>query len=265
MQNMKNHYLIFILLNVFATMPQCLAKLIRVPQDYSTIQIAINESKDGDAIILARGIYAGSIDLKGKGLTLRSDYSGDVPSKEDIEQTVVEGQVDGRPVLTLNGGAVKIVGFTVRGGTAGGIYQTAGTASQLEYMLVQGAKGNGIDTYYGGSMSVDRCVVEKCQGQGIYSFCTQINIRRSEVRQNLQNGVHVYGHCGEKLQIQDSIIRDTVGHGVSNGYSVMGLIVNCTIVNNKGFGVGSGFGVVVRNTILWSNGRQISDGTVDVD
>ena len=44
------------------------------------IQFAINSACDGDTIVLSRGVYQGTVDFKGKGLTLRSDYTGEAPS-----------------------------------------------------------------------------------------------------------------------------------------------------------------------------------------
>ena len=43
---------------------------IRVPQDFSTIQAAIDASKDGDSILVAAGTFKENISFNGKSISL---------------------------------------------------------------------------------------------------------------------------------------------------------------------------------------------------
>src|SRR5918998_156873 len=63
---------------------------IRVPEDYATIQEAVNAAGDGDTVLVGPGTYAGGIVISGKSITLASYYhtSGDTSF---IDQTIING------------------------------------------------------------------------------------------------------------------------------------------------------------------------------
>ena len=87
---------------------------IRVPEDYDTIQDAVDAAGDGDVIIVGPGTYAGGIVISGKSITLASNYyvSGD---QSDIEQTIIRG---GAPAIRVDKSAsnATIEGFHFTGG-----------------------------------------------------------------------------------------------------------------------------------------------------
>jgi len=62
---------------------------IRVPQDYSEIQSAINAAQDGDTVLVSRGRYTENINFRGKGIILTSNFifSYDL---EDIDSTIID-------------------------------------------------------------------------------------------------------------------------------------------------------------------------------
>ena len=82
---------------------------IRVPQDYSTIQKAVDAAGDGDTILVGPGTYAGGIVISGKSVTLTSLYqvSGD-PSL--VDRTIIQG---GDPAIRIDNSApnTTIAGF----------------------------------------------------------------------------------------------------------------------------------------------------------
>jgi len=49
------------------------ADVIRVPQDYLNIQVAVNNASDGDTILIAAGDHLGPVDINDKALTLIAD------------------------------------------------------------------------------------------------------------------------------------------------------------------------------------------------
>jgi hypothetical protein len=87
---------------------------IHVPEDYDTIQEAVNAAGNGDIIIVGPGTYAGGIVISGKSITLASHYhvSGD---ESLIEQTIISG---GAPAIRVDESAsnTKIEGFHFIGG-----------------------------------------------------------------------------------------------------------------------------------------------------
>lgn len=67
-----------------------------VPENFPTIQKAIDRATDGCEILVTPGTYTENIDLLGKAITLRSDADGNWKTYDiDAEQTVIDG---GNPI-----------------------------------------------------------------------------------------------------------------------------------------------------------------------
>jgi thermitase len=92
-----------------------LPRVIRVPNDYGSIQQAIGAAKEGDTISVAPGVYYGSMRIDKEGLTLEG---------ESRNSTIIDGgrNVD---VVSITADNVKIDNFTIRHSgnyVYGGIY-----------------------------------------------------------------------------------------------------------------------------------------------
>ncbi len=87
---------------------------LRVPEDYATIQDAVNAAGNGDTILVGPGTYAGGILISGKSVTLTSHYqtAGD-PSL--VNQTIISG---GAPAVNVAASAPNTIveGFHFVGG-----------------------------------------------------------------------------------------------------------------------------------------------------
>jgi len=89
------------------------------PADFHTIQAAIDESRDGDVIIVGPGIYTGdgnrNIDFRGKAITVRSLYPED---NACMRQTVIDAQGQGLIARFVNdeGPQTVFAGFTLVAG-----------------------------------------------------------------------------------------------------------------------------------------------------
>ncbi len=91
------------------------AQTVRVPQDYSTVQAAVNAVPNGGTVLVSPGIYAGTgnYDIQfGKNITLQG-VSGP-------NSTIIECGGLGRGFLINQGEsqALHIDGFTIRNGAA---------------------------------------------------------------------------------------------------------------------------------------------------
>jgi serine protease len=81
-----------------------------VPDDFSTIQGAINATVSGDTVIVMAGTYVENIDFKGKAITLQSELGPDF--------TIIDGNSAGRVVSCQSGENADSVleGFTITEG-----------------------------------------------------------------------------------------------------------------------------------------------------
>ena len=99
------------------------ATTLKVPEDYSTIQGAINASVNGDTVLVASGMYYENINFHGKNILLTSYYL----FNEDISyisNTIINGsqpvhQDTASCVLIVSGedSSAILQGFTLTGGT----------------------------------------------------------------------------------------------------------------------------------------------------
>lgn len=84
--------------------------IIRVPEDYPTIQQAIQTASDFDSISVKKGTYDENINFLGKKIK--------VYSRSGKDQTIIKGD-NTSSVVTFNGGetsAAKLIGFTITNG-----------------------------------------------------------------------------------------------------------------------------------------------------
>ena len=99
----------------------------RVPQDYATIQAAINAAQDGNTVLVAPGTYPGGLSVSGKTISIVSYFhtTGDTAY---INNTIISG---GSPGIQVSASApnVLIKGFHFVSGTPAGyqlIFRGAG-------------------------------------------------------------------------------------------------------------------------------------------
>ncbi|MHC4943461.1 MAG: right-handed parallel beta-helix repeat-containing protein, partial [Planctomycetota bacterium] len=106
----------FLLIAVLCVPALAFSDTIYVPDDYPTIQQAIDAAVNGDTIIVRPGTYVENIDFKGKGTTVQSSHGPEV--------TVINGENPANPDLGSvisfhNGEGLDAVldGFTLTQGT----------------------------------------------------------------------------------------------------------------------------------------------------
>ena len=114
------------------------AETLNVPDDYDTIQEAIEEAEDADILLVAAGTYMENIDFLGKAITVESV---DGPAQTTIDGSdLTLGEDMGAVVSFVDGedSDSVLTGFTITGGGGN------------EIDLVSGGTGN-----YGGGVFID--------------------------------------------------------------------------------------------------------------
>ncbi len=116
------------------------ATIIRIPEDWPTIQDGIETAVDGDTILLGTGSHIGNILIQDKSLVLGSErIFGD-----DVQWlTQLTGFYD-EPIITIENDSdkhVEIIGLTIRDGfstiNGGGIYCGPGSRVSFSHCAIQ--------------------------------------------------------------------------------------------------------------------------------
>lgn len=152
------------------------AMTLHVPDDYGTIQGAINLSIDGDTVLVAPGRYQENINYNGRNITVASHYLLD-GDPAFIDSTIIDGGGAGS-VVTFNrreGGNAKLIGFQITGGAdeeGGGIHIMEASPT-IERCIIHGntAENGGAAVFcYTGSPQFTNCTIaanECAEGGGI--------------------------------------------------------------------------------------------------
>jgi len=102
--------------------------IIDVPEDYETIQEAIDAAEDGDTVLVHPGTYIENIDFIGKDIVVGSLFLT-TENAVYVDSTIIDGDSNGGSVVTFNNEETEVaelVGFTIQNGavdeSGGGIY-----------------------------------------------------------------------------------------------------------------------------------------------
>lgn len=265
------------------------AATIRVPQNYSTLQQAIDAAHNGDVIEVAPGTYTGpgnwDIEFRGKRITVGSTsgpqntiidcgkpttgsgHRGFYFHQGEREDSVLSG-------FTIRGG--RVLGSTIPSSASywnassshpigGGIYCESSSPSIVNCIIEDcGAELGGGIGCVGGTPAIINCIVRDCLAGGL-------SLAESGGR---GAGIAVVGRADAK--ITNCVIEGNSGYYGSQGAGVYCLqstavIVGCTISDNlapgdlRGGGVycgGDGTNVTLQNCIISNNMADIGAGAL---
>ncbi|MDH4238652.1 MAG: hypothetical protein OEW48_03730 [Phycisphaerae bacterium] len=271
--------LIFIFTSFLLFIP-CQARTIYVADDgsadFNNIQSAIDDSNDGDIIIVQTGQYIENINFIGKNITLRST---EPMNPSVVASTVIDGSLSGS-VVTFAGtesSACILSGFTITNGSGtgvgynygGGIYGN-GTLATVQYNIISGNWASSPmfpSSGYGGG-------IYDCDGIIRYNVISENNATCDE---GTASGGGIYGCDGT---IKNNIIWGNSAGGFSGGGDIEGGgLSNCngTIQNNvvsgnyaggwwggaRGGGLSNCSGTIQNNTIFGNRSEETRSGYID--
>ena len=175
-----------------ATGPTAHVGPIRVPQDYSTLQAAMQAAGEGAVIKVSAGTYQGDISIT-KSLSIVGE-----------EGAILAGTLKIRGVQN-----VSFESFEIRGGVE--IYGSSSVT--LSRLTIQQSPAVGI-TMERSSASILNCTIEDCAGPGIdAAFGSQATLRENKILRNAGDGVSL--SFGSQARIIGNTIVENTGYGIS--------------------------------------------------
>jgi parallel beta-helix repeat protein len=265
----------------------CQARIITVdddgPADFNNIQAAIDNSNNGDTIVVADGRYTGpgnrNIDFKGKDITVRSENGP--------KTCIIDCERKDRAFYfhnDENAGSI-LDGFTIKNGNAydGGAIYCYDCSPAITNCIFSGnssSRGGGGVNCLHSSPTITNCIFSansaSDDGGGVYcSSYSSPTITNCIFNNNSAGQWYGRGAGGGIFCVQSSprIINCVIANndaGMRGGgiYCVSSnnpTITNCTIIDNSsheaGYGIGGGIccgGATVTNCIIWGNfGQEI--------
>jgi len=225
--------------------------VITVPDQYLTIQEAINAAEEGITIVVSPGVYRENITFNGKAIVVKSV---DPEDELIVESTVIDGDGKGRVVTFSNGECEQALlwGFTITNGDAktgngGGIIIDKDSSPTLKGNVITENKA-----WYGGGLWINDQSSPIIIGNTIQANQT---VRRE--------GVGIYITNQGNPIIKENILKDHEGgNGVIYIYKAGATIYENVIKNNStDYGVGGimvynqSEAVISNNNITNNNGR----------
>ncbi len=241
-----NYSILILLLAATLCLPiSAIGTQINVPDDFDSIQTAINQSEDGDTVIVREGIYTENLDFSGKDIIVASSYL--VHHRESaISKTVIQVAEDGSVVSFRNQESrnAMLIGFTISNGTGtlgfpndnghrrgGGIFIAYQSDPIISHCIIS---GNSL-SYQNGDPSPPRDESPTYYGGGI--FC--------------EDSAPLITNC----EVTDNYASDG-GGGISTGFHSQAEIVDCDIFDNQ---ASYGAGVTISSEFVTVSGCRIYD------
>ena len=267
---------------LFSCVDPNINKTFHIPEDYSTIQEAIDAAIDGDKIIVDPGIYIENLNFFGKTIKLKSTYE----SKNDtltISHTIIDAGYANH-AITLNSGEKKISisGFTIRNGIAGGggaIYCGNSVTAELKDLVLENniaTFGGGILSYHSANLVLDNIdfignsCTEQSFGGAIAAYDSNIELSNCNfLRNEASHGGAIYSSFSN-INIEQSLFDENQasrGGAIKSIYSAIEL-TNTLFINNYAANYGSSLYIDlsskfdITNATFSNNNSKFSWGNI---
>ncbi|MBT3234203.1 MAG: hypothetical protein HN356_15495, partial [Calditrichaeota bacterium] len=244
-------FVIILSLVFFPLMAQ--SAIIDVPDDFETIQAAIDASENGDEIHVSPGEYVENIDFDGKIISV-------IGNPDNPEEVIIDGGGDGNVVMIANGETDDTIlsGFTIRNGDTedgGGIYCVDSYPTLLNLIVrdnVVTRNGGGIycTGSDGNSIRMERLEVtsnQSWQGAGIFLVELDVSLSNSIISENYSTGQGSGIYCGpntisnfDNLTITGNESR-SIAAGISYISPIEASLTNSIFSGNQSEYDGAGF------------------------
>ena len=220
---MGNPFLPLAILSLLAMSCIATGTTLRVPEDFATIQAAIDAAEMGDQIVVATGQYSEHIEIE-KDLKLIG---------VDLEKTVIRGIGKGS-VISIRGCQVSISGFSITGAEYRGMYSEGLEIRDAQVIVRDCAifnnHGTGVQAIGDSKIKLNNCTIRQNDSAGIdLQAEARAEIAGCTIWNN-HTGVIAYGEA--QVSIGECIIKANKWDGIELQNAVQATISNCTIQEN---------------------------------
>lgn len=218
-----------------------------VPQEYESIQSAIDMSHQYITILVAPGIYYENLDFKGRNPTVASYFHYFPEDTQYISQTIIDGS---QGVGSDTGSVVRFVSGETRSATLKGFTIRNGSGSLYIWKGEAGKVGGGIYCKGSSPTIINNIVSNNVTGAGggIYCATSSPQILNNVITQNTAGyGGGISGGSPQMIIANNFIIENTANDGGGGIDCASGIITNNTIDRNSAGFLGGG--IYVSNTI----------------
>ncbi len=253
---MKTTNLIFTVLILTLLMSgSTTARILNVPDDFETIQAAIDASEDADTVLVQPGEYVENIDFDGHNIVVGSLFLT-IGDTTFVERTIIDGDGNGSVVLISSGESRNTVlsGLTIQNGAGemGGGMFIRNSSPTLTQLIIQNNNNNG---YNGGGIYMDR-------GEPVL---TNVTIRDN--RANYGAGITCGDQCNPILN-NCSILNNRASGGAgikisgeNTTFILNNVIIEGNAASDEGGGIRCAYGnLILNNVIVTGNGAEEGGG-----
>ena len=241
-------------------------KTITVPDDYPTIQAAINAANSGDAIFVRNGYYYEHV-IVSKPVTLIGQSNS---------QTIIDGNYTGN-VFYVTASNVTISGFTIQRSSVNGgsgIYlSNTSTGSNLSGNIIT-SNGNGICVNSSLNNVVSgNTITGNTQGSGVLLSGASFNTISNNTLNNNSDGIEFSSSNGNPDGIYSSnntvsgnVVDSNNFIGIASWYSSNNLITGNKVSSNSFYGmyICASSNVTISNNTVRGNGDDKGRGGIDI-
>ncbi len=264
-------------------------RLCRIPQDFDTIQRAIDVSDKGDVIVVSSGTYEEELEIDCEDIKILGPNSG-VPGYSDLRNE--EAKIDGFIKVTAEANMVTIDGFKILGKSC-----LHGDGVRFANNIVESCEdGVGAKSPTPKKINDFNIIQNQITAEGKYGVILDLDEESRTIRvlkniiKECENGIQTMGDSGERAPLNISrnlikgnkrgvkidvakgnikIIYNFIKHnlesaleaGINDHHSLKGLEVEYNnIQNNDGEGVFLKGGRDLRNVRIQKNNIFKNDG-----
>ena len=230
---------------VFSFLSTASATTIYVPDNYSTIQDAIDNANPGDTIIVRDGTYYENINVTVENLTIRSENGS--------ANCILDGGDSGSGII-LNADGVTIEGFTIRNSSweGAGIKVISNFNTLINNNLLENYGGIWLDSSSNNSITYNNISSNNWLGICLSSSSNN-NITNNNIYSNNEGGIWLDSSSSNSVTYNNISSNNWFG-------ICLGLSSNNKITNN----VMNGSGIVILGSKLqqW-NTHTIENNTIN--